>query len=371
MSRVYIIAGEASGDFLGSRLLQHLKSSNPAIEFKGIGGKLMQDAGLTSLFPIEKISLMGFFEILPHILGLRKLIKLTIRDIQEYKPSLLITVDSPGFTYRVAKKIRELEPGVKLVHVVAPSVWAYKPRRAEKYATIYDHLLTLLPFEPPYFTKLGLSCTYIGHPILEQNFYSKDSQTVQYPTVCVTAGSRKGEIMRHTPIFVAALNILSQKYHDLRAVFVLASLEHQNLIEPFLKESLFAYSFTTAKLEAYASSDIALAKSGTNTLEIAASKTPMIVAYKVNFWSYLIIRSIIRIKYVSLINIINNQEIIPEFIQANCAAGKISNSLINLLEQPAVATQQVEKSIQTLRALGLNQEPTPSEKAADMILKFV
>lgn len=297
MTKIYLIAGEMSGDFIGCHLMTSLKnlyeSESKEITFAGVGGKLMEEAGLvSSLFPIKQINIMGFIEIIPHIFQILKLINMTVDDILSQKPDLLITIDSPGFTYRVAKKVRHLNPNLKILHIVAPSVWAYKPSRAFKYAKIYNYLFALLPFEPPYFYKVGLDCRYIGHPIMEQNFYEDKSKarggldilsngiiSSNSKILCVTCGSRKGEIMRHMPIFTDAINIISSKYANLVVIFVISDPSHKELIKSFLTKSSFDYSFSTDRLKVFAASDVSLAKSGTNTLEIAASGTPMIDRY--------------------------------------------------------------------------------------------
>lgn len=371
--KIYLIAGESSGDFIGSQLMQSLKSIITS-EFTGIGGPLMSQQGLKSLFPISEISLMGFFEVIPHIFRIKKLINQTIADIIEKSPDLLITIDSPGFTYRVAKQVRQIKPNLKIIHIVAPSVWAYKPGRALKYAKVYDHLLALLPFEPPYFEKVGLNCHYIGHPVLEQKFYHdkvalKSEFTIpdNAKIICVTPGSRKGEILRHMPIFCEALNIVSTEFKNLYVIFVLANADHQHLIEEFLKEAKFHFIFSTDRLKSFAVGDTALAKSGTNTLEIAASETSMIVAYKINTLSFLLISLLIKVRWISLINIVANKEIIPEFIQSNCNPQSIAMGLIDLLTKPQKAQKQLEESHMALNQLGFKNNTAPSDVAARLI----
>lgn len=376
--KIYLIAGESSGDFIGSRLMQSLKLIITA-EFTGIGGPLMINQGLNSLFPISQISLMGIFEIIPHIVRIKKLINLTVADIIDKSPDLLITIDSPAFTYRVAKQARQLRPKLKIIHIVAPSVWAYKPGRALKYAKVYNHLLALLPFEPAYFNKVGLECHYIGHPVLEQKFYhdkvALKSQLAipnDAKVICLTPGSRQGEILRHMPIFCHALNIVNSQFKNLYVIIVLANVDHQHLIEAFLKEAKFHFIFSTDRLKSFAAADTALAKSGTNTIEVAASKTTMIVAYKINWLSFLLISLLIKVRWISLINIIANKEIIPEFIQSNCNPQSIATALIDLLTKPEKAERQLEESCITLKKLGHKNNQTASDAAARIIVtKFL
>lgn len=370
MAKIYFIAGESSGDFIGQQLIQNLGKD---ISFVGVGGPMMEASGMgKTLFPINKINLMGFVEILPHIFMLNKLIKNTINDILNHQPDILITIDSPGFTYRVAKKIRLLLPSLKIIHVVAPSVWAYKPSRALKYAKVYDCLFALLPFEPQYFHRVGLDCRYIGHPILEQKFYHdksllKKELQITGTLLCVTAGSREGEILKHLPIFYKTLEIVATKYTDLKVIFVLSNPSHEFLIKQFLLNANFKYSFSMDRLKIFAAADIALAKSGTNTLEIAASRTPMIVAYKLNSLSYWFVKALAKIRFISLINIIPNREILPEFIQFNCTPSILSAALIKLLSDQQNAEQQITQSSEILSQLGFQSKSCPSLIAAQII----
>ena len=377
MAKIYIIAGENSGDFIGGSLIKNLKNiCQSKIDFVGIGGSFMESEGIKSLFPIYEINLIGFLEIIPHIFRLHKLIEKTVSDIIEKTPDLLITIDSPGFTYRVAKKIRNKNPNLKMIHIVAPSVWAYKPSRAEKYAKIYDHLFTLLPFEPPYFQKFGLNTSYIGHPILEQEFYSNGDKerlrkefivSESATIITVTPGSRKSEIIMNMPIICESLNIVARKYKDIEVIFVLLNNNYKNLIKSFLINSTFHFSFSYDRLKSYAVADIALAKSGTNTLEIAASNTPMIVMYKLNIMSYFFVKLFIKVKYVSLINIIAQEEIIPECIQSKCTAENISLAIIDLLWNHDKSRTQLEKCQEALHKLGFRSDQNPSLIATQII----
>ncbi|MCC8416016.1 MAG: lipid-A-disaccharide synthase [Rickettsia endosymbiont of Gnoriste bilineata] len=381
MAKIYLIAGEISGDFIGGRLIRSLKElyklEEMKLEFVGVGGSQMEEAGLErSLFSMSQINLIGFVEIIPHIFRITKLIQQTIDDIIQHNPDLLITIDSPGFTYRVVKKVREIRPNLKNMHIVAPSVWAYKPSRAMKYAKIYDYLLALLPFEPPYFQKVGLDCRYIGHPILEQYFYDdKDKQQLkqelQIPIhsklLCVTCGSRKGEIIRHAPIFIEAINLLARQFPNIQVIFVLADPSHQSLIKAFLSDAAFNYQFSSDRLKIFAASDLALAKSGTNTLEIAACNTPMVVAYKLNIVSFFLIKLLIKIPYISLINIVANKEILPELIQFNCTKSNIVARLTSLLVDKEKVAEQLRESQKILIELGLKGHNSSSTVAAHTI----
>ena len=375
--KFYFIAGENSGDFIGAQIIKSIKKINSNrindTSFYGIGGEQMKLAGLKLLFDFEQINLMGFFEVLPHIFRINKLINKTVNDIINSGTKILITIDSPGFTFRVAARVRKLAPEIKLVHVVAPSVWAYKEGRAKKYSKVYDKLLTLLPFEPPYFTKYGLSSEFIGYPALEQDFYDKTQdlrQDFNIPNnqkiIAITPGSRKTEISRHMPIIREALDLLSSTTR-LTAIFVQPNELHVNLINKYLVGAKFDFTFSAERLKSFATSDLALAKSGTNTMEIAASGTPMIIGYKLNYLTYLIIKICIKIKYVNIINIISNKEVIPEYIQSDFTAENIANALNALISDPNKANLQTVNTKEILKIIGLNNKRPPSSKAAEII----
>ncbi len=370
--KLYFIAGEFSGDFIGYKVIKAIKSkekNSSEFECFGVGGDLMKSQGIDSLFDFQQINLMGFVEVVPHIMRIKSLIESTVQDVITKKTDLLITIDSPGFTFRVAEKVKKLAPQIKLIHIVAPSVWAYKEGRAKKYAKLYDKLLTLLPFEPPYFTKYGLDSEFIGHPILEQDFPIKDNSFVanDIKQICITPGSRKGEILNHMPIIKSALNLLAKKY-QFKAIFIQPNNNYIDDIFKHLQDAEFGFSVSTDRLKIFASSDVALAKSGTNTLEIACCGTPQIIGYKLNSLTFLILRMIIKVKYANLINIIANREIIPELIQTNFNAQNIFHSIDKLLSDKYLAKQQLSKSYSILQKMGFQREILPSEKAARAIL---
>lgn len=371
--KIYFIVGESSGDFIASNIMYNLKSMS-SCEFFGIGGDLMKIQGLDTLFPSSEISIIGFFELIPHFFRIKNLIQRTIKDIMSKNPDLLITVDSQEFNYRVAKKIRCFKPNLKIIQIVAPSVWAYRPKRANSYANLYDYLLTILPFEAPFFRKVGLKCSYIGHPILEQKFYINNKMGLtdsnNKKIICVTLGSRKSEIVRHMPIFTKALNIVSKKIDNLEVMFVIENKFYKEIVLKFLqKNANFIFIFPTDKLRSFASADLALAKSGTNTLEIAASGTSMIVAYKFNILTFILIKLLVKIKWISLINIIAKKSILPEFVQFKCKPELIAESIIEMLLNSQKSSDQVEKSKKALIKLGLNFKFKPSEIAAKIIIK--
>ncbi len=372
--KVFIIAGEASGDLIGSKLIDALKKRIPYLDIIGIGGKHMELRGVRSIIPISKLSLMGFIEIIPHIFLLKKLIKHTVKKVIEYQPDLVITIDSPGFNFRVVEALRKEGVKSKFLHIVAPSVWAYNPERAEKVANLYDMLFTLLPFEPPLFTRYGLKTEFIGHPIFEQNFkrnvaYFRKKYNIpeEAKIICVTPGSRTGEIKKHMKIFLKALKLLQTRY-NIFAVFPLNKMDDAVLVESYIQgEVPHICVFDDERADAYFVADVAIAKSGTNTLEISACETPLIVAYKVNFLTYWYVKNKALIRYISLINILADHEIIPEFIQDQCTPSALATAASKYLENDRLSEIQVQEASKVMREIGLGAKVKASERAAEII----
>ncbi len=420
--RVFIIAGEASGDLLGEKIIIAIKNELTArlsndnaeftgieftgIEFTGIGGELMKNQGQKQIFGIDQLSIMGFIEILPHLFRIIRLINYTASEIVAQKPDLLITIDAPAFSFRVAKKVMELEQKnqsttIKKIHLIAPSVWAYGAKRAEKIAKIYNLLLAILPFEPPYFTKYGLKTTFIGHPIVEnitknlkeealgteenhkiiakknfaKQFQISDSDLESFnleKLIIITPGSRISEVQKIFPIFVETINLLAQKGFKIRlAIFVLPKT--LAIVSDIAKNLNVAYHLIPQNQQqtALLTADFALAKSGTNNLEISLHKIPLLIAYKVNWLSFLYFNAIVKIRYANLINILANKIIIPEAIQKDCNPQFLLHHLENLMTNPNMAQKQISESQEMLKILGLKSLTKPTEKAGKSIVDLL
>ena len=367
MKKFFIIAGEASGDLLGSKLIRELKLLEPDASFIGVGGKLMKEQGLVSIFPMEELSVMGFAEVLPHLSKLLRRIKQTASVANKENPDYLITIDSPDFCFRVLKKVKG---SFKKVHLIAPSVWAYREGRAEKISKLYDLLLCILPFEPPYFEKYGLKSVFIGHPLLEEAPIAQRNNKDDSLLVALTPGSRSSEVKKIFPEFIGAINLLAPKFPNLKVVIPLVDKTRQTVVE-MAKSLKVPYDFCeqNEKKEMLSKVDYALAKSGTNTLEFSLNNIPIIVAYKVNYLSYYLIKMMIKVKFGNLLNLILNREVIPEMMQKNCEAEKISLNLEKLISQPSLAQKQIDEASIALKMLGLGSLENPSQKAVKEILK--
>lgn len=379
--KIFIIAGEASGDVLGSKLMWQLKEQYHDIEFSGIGGQLMQQQGLDSIIPMEELSVMGFFEILPHIPKLLKYIAYSAKEIERQNPDCVITIDAPDFCFRVVEKLKNYQG--KKIHFIAPSVWAYRENRAQKVAKLYDLLLTILPFEPPYFEKYGLKSVFVGHPIVENapDLVRKEKKNIAFrlqhkinindKVLCVTPGSRNGEVLKIFPIFIEVINNLGVDHNDLTVVIPIAD-KTRHLVTQMAQSIKVPYVLIEKeeKESMFFASNCALAKSGTNTIELSLYHIPMVIAYKVNALSYMIIKKMAKIRYVNLINIISNKEIIPEMIQSDCNCNKIFYHLKRLIENEHIGYKQIEDSALALEMMGLGSK-NASKVAAQEILKII
>lgn len=381
--KIFLIAGEASGDVLGGKLIAAIKKQigNSEIELMGVGGPKMEAQGLKSIFPISELSLMGFAEIVPHIPKLLKLIKNTTDLIAREQPDLLITIDAPDFCFRVVKKLKNYQEAqkIKKVHMIAPSVWAYREGRAEKIAKLYDLLLAILPFEPPYFEKYGLKTVFIGHPIVEEEIKNDGTKfKVRHKIgddeilICLTPGSRNGEVKKIFPEMIGAINLLALKYHNIKVAIPLIEKTKELIKEEINQLNVEVILVDQKeKNELFSAANFAIAKSGTNTVEIAMYELPMIVVYKANILTFLIIKILSKVKFANLINLILNKEVIPELLQLDCRADLIASKLDNLIKNPQLAQKQIEESKIALNIMGMNSATKSSDKGAAEILKLL
>ena len=377
---IYLIAGEASGDFLGSQLMKALKKQDPKIQFLGVGGDLMKAEGLHSLFPMSELSVMGVMEVLPRLSLLMKRIKQTADNIQKTKPDIVVTIDAPDFCHRVIKRVikqvkKQSNELPKFIHYVAPTVWAWRPKRAEKISKFLDGLICLFDFEPPYFKKEGLTSVAVGHPMMESGV--QEAQPLEIgnnntPKLGVFFGSRQGEIKRISPVILNAIKKIIEEKPDIE--LVVPTLPHlENKVRELLqniKNPVHVFTDQNHKWPIFKACDAAIAVSGTVGLELAAANVPHVIAYKANKLTFLILKRLIKVEFAHLANIITDKEVIPEFIQGECQAEDIANEVLLLLDDPATAqTQRKEfELIQTRIGSGVS---APSNLAADFILKNI
>ena len=378
MPLIYLIAGEASGDAIGGRLMRAIADRRPDATFAGIGGEAMAAQGFVSLFPMRDLALMGLLEVLPRLRQLKARLNQTIGDIAARRPSVVVTIDSPGFTLRVLRAIAPL--GVPRAHYVAPQVWAWREGRVRHYPGLWDRLLCLLPFEQAFFARHNLPATFVGHPVLESGadtgdadrFRARHAIAPDARILTLMPGSRRTEVSRLLPILGATLQSVAGAVPNLRPVVPVAGP-----VGEAVRQGTAAWpnppilvTETEEKHDAFAASAAALTKSGTSTLELALAGVPMLVAYRVNPLTAAIARRLVNVRYASLVNLLAEQEIIPEMIQGDCTPDRLATVLTGLLTDPAAADAQraaCRVELEKLRP----PRGLPSEAAADAVLELL
>lgn len=355
-----MIAGEPSGDSIGASLIKAILSINPRVCIKGIGGNMMKEQGVFSLFDIKELSVGGIVEVLPKLFKINNLIKKTVQDILEDMPDIVVTIDSPGFSFRVARLLKKHINGhrMKLVHYVAPSVWAWRPSRARKIAHIYDHLLTLFDFEPKFFEKEGLKTTFVGHHAVEE--FSPQENGKKTDTILVMPGSRVQEIEKLLPVFLNVANKIGNN-------IVIPSFPH--LVPLIQKTSSSSHVLIetdyNSKKKLYKTSKLAIVASGTATLELALSGCPMVVAYMVSPLTFSILKHFVKVKFISLVNIIMQKEIVRELIQEDCS----EENLIKAVND--ISYDRQNESFKLIKQKVMNDGKSPSHLAAEVVLSLL
>ena len=383
--KIFIIAGEDSGDKLGSAIMDSLiAATDDSLNFVGIGGNGMTSRGLRSLFPMSELSVMGFIEIASQYTKLKKRINETVFSILNEKPDILLTIDAPEFCFRVAKKIKLINKDIPIAHYVAPTVWAWRPGRAKNISKFIDHILALFPFEPPYFRDVEINCDFVGHPIVSENLADEDSITefkkefsiTDEPIILCLPGSRKAEIDRLMPVFGKTLDRFSNILPDAR--FILPStpdvyeyskiyLEHMPKDLVFLTPEKFGLEkYLQFKKASFKISCLALAASGTVSLELAANNTPMVIGYDMNFFSRNIVGLMLKTDTVNLVNLITGNRSIPECIGSNF---NCDNLFLEMVRVYSNSQSQIKDFETTMDLLGINNL-SPNIRAANSLLKF-
>jgi lipid-A-disaccharide synthase len=375
MPLIYLIAGEASGDVLGARLMRAIKDRRADVVFTGIGGAGMATEGLASLFPIRDLSVMGLLEVLPKIVRLRDLLRRAIADIQARKPDILVTIDSPGFTLRV---LRGLQPTtLKRAHYVAPQAWAWRENRVKTYPGLWDELLCLLPFEPAFFARHGLSGTFVGHPVLEsgadqgnaERFRARHGVAADARVLTVMPGSRTSEVSRLLPILEATIKRLP--------VPVVPVVPLAGPVEDMVRRRTASWpvppvlvSTGDDKYDAFAASAAALTKSGTSTLELALAGVPMLVTYRINAVTHQIVKRAVKVRHASILNLLLDRPVVPELLQYDSRPDLLAAALHRLLTDPQAAKAQ-RKGFDEALALLRPASGTPSGAAAEAVLAML
>lgn len=376
---IWLLAGETSGDELGAKLIKALRHFNPSLKFCGVGGPRMQEQGLEILFPMQDLAVMGLVEVLPKIRMLSNRLNQAVEHIKTVRPDVVVTIDSPGFSLRLLKRIADLS--IPRVHYVAPQVWAWHESRVKKFPGLWEKLLCLLPFEKEFFSKHGLQSTFVGHPILETEVHHGNAEQFRQdhqlsdkaPIVLFMPGSRRSELPKLMPIFKQTLSLLKRQLHDVTAVIPTSPLAKErvlHMVNDWPVKPIIIHD-PQDKYNAYAAANAALTKSGTTTLELALAKVPMAVTYRVNPVTAMIARRMIKVPYVCMLNLLANDQVVPELLQEDCHPEKLSAMLMGLLTDPEKAKAQQDAFTEIIHQLSGPDDELPSHVAAKEILEMI
>ena len=376
MKKIFVLTGEPSGDKLASTVISKLKQTNDDIHYSCVGGVHLNSLGIKSIFNLKEITYIGFTSVLFNIFKIRNKINKTVSEIIKFNPDILFSVDSPDFTLRVAERVKKINKNIKTIHYVAPQVWIWREGRVKKFKNFVDHILLLFDFEKKYFDKENIPNTFVGHPLLEEKTKTKIDLTSlidkKKKIISLFAGSRNSETSVLLPILCNFIKMMNEKFNDYIFIFH-ATDENKNFIVNFLKKNTInnfqVISDENIKSQVLSNSIFAVAKSGTVSLEICNAKIPSIIIYKINKINYLIMKSLVKIKFANIINIINNKEIIPELLQGECNAKEIYNSVVYLLKNPVMMKKQVNDCEKTL--CEIRSKTSSSEEASLLLAKFL
>jgi lipid-A-disaccharide synthase len=375
--KIFLIATEESGDRLGASLMKVLRQRlGGAVRFEGVGGQAMAREGLTSLFPIEELSIIGLAAVVAQLPKILRLIRETARAVTQASPDILVIIDSPDFTHRVARRVRASDPAIPIIDYVSPSVWAWRSGRARAMCRYVDHVLALLPFEPEEYRRLrGPPCSYVGHPLIEQTATLRPNPDEQKrrdeapPVLLVLPGSRRSEIRHHMAVFGETLGRLRDE--GVAFELILPTMPHLlEAVSEGIKDWKVAPRVVVGEQEKRAAFRIAraaLAKSGTVTLELALAGVPMVTAYKTGAIEAWIVLKAINVKSVILANLVVGENVVPEFLQQDCTPEKLAPALREVLDDSPMRRRQVEAFAGIDRIMTTGDQP-PGVRAADIVL---
>jgi len=376
MKKIFILTGEPSGDKLASTVINKLKKKHSDIEYLSVGGSHLNSLGIKSIYDLKEITYIGFTSVILNLFKIRNKINETVKQIIEFNPDILFSVDSPDFTLRVAEKVKSINPNIKTIHYVAPQVWVWREGRVKKFKKFLDHILLLFDFEKKYFDKENIPNTFVGHPLLEHETKDKiDLSSIisnDKKIISLFSGSRSSEVNLLLPILIDFINMMDAKFDNFTFVFH-ATDENKNLISEKINyinlKNAEVISDENIKKQILNKSTFAVSKSGTVSLEICNAKVPSIIIYKMNFLNFLIVRMLVKIKFANIINIINDKEIIPELIQKECNAKEIYNSVVYFLKNPELMKKQINDYEETLTKI--RSKTSSSDEASSVLNKFL
>ena len=376
MKKIFILTGESSGDKLASSVIVSLKKINSDIKYLSVGGENLKSLGIDSIYDLKEITYLGFTKVLFNLFKINNKINETVKAILDFNPDVLFTVDSPDFTLRVVERVKKQNFKIKAIHYVAPQVWVWREGRVKKIKKFIDHVLLLFSFEKKYFEKEKISCDFVGHPLLDSK---KDdridiNQVVgkNKAMISIFAGSRASEINTLMPILLNFIKLMDNNYSDIKYIFH-STKAYSQLIQLHIKKTHLSncevISDNKIKAHILKKSIFAVVKSGTVSLEVCREQIPSIIIYKMNFINFLIIKILVKVRYANIINIIANEEIIPELLQSKCSSKNIYKTVSEYLEAPLKIRKQVNKTQIIINSL--KTEKPSSELASHALNRFL
>ena len=375
MKKIFILTGEPSGDKLASEVISKIKKKRTHLDFLCVGGSYLEKLDIKSIFDQKEITYIAFTDVILNFLKIKRKINETVKEILKFNPDILFSVDSPDFTLRVSKQVKIKNSKIKTIHFIAPKVWAWREGRVKEMKRFIDHILLLFQFEKKYFDKEALKNTFVGHPLLDNN--SKENVKLDQflnkkKIISIFPGSRVSEIKHHMPILINFIKKMNHKDYSYSFVFH-STVHNKEFISNFTKkekiENIEIIFDDKIKKEILKKSTFAVVKSGTVSLEVCKMNIPSIVIYKMNFINFYIAKFLLNIKFVNMINIINNKEVIPELIQSECNADEIFKSVLYFLKKPYLIAKQKDEINNTLK--NMSSITSSSEEASKIVLSYI
>ena len=376
MKKIFILTGEPSGDKLASTVISRLKLENPEIEYLSVGGTHLKNLGIKSIYNLKEITYLGFTSVLLNIFKINSKINKTVEEIIKFSPDILLSVDSPDFTLRVAEKVKKINSNIKTIHYVAPQVWVWRKNRVKKIKKFIDHILLLFEFEKKYFDEENIQNTFVGHPLIERNQNNKTVIENILPKdkkiISLFPGSRNSETNVLLPILLDFVKLMNLKHNEY-FFYIHATEENKNLILQQIKnfnfDNIDIVSEENIKSKILSKSIFAVSKSGTVSLQICNFKVPSIIIYKLSFINFMIFKILVNVKFANIINIINNREVIPELLQKECNANEIYRSVIYFLKNPELVENQLLDCSKTLD--GIRSKTSSAGEVCSILIKYL
>ena len=375
MKKIFILTGEPSGDKLASEVVSEIIKKRTDLEFLSVGGTNLEKLGIKTIFDQKEITYIAFTDIILNFFKIKRKIKETVNEVLKFKPDILFSVDSPDFTLRVAKLVKEKNSKIKTIHFIAPKVWAWREGRVKKMKKFLDHVLLLFKFEKEFFDKENLTNTFVGHPLLDKKINENihiDQFLDKKNIISIFPGSRFSEIKHHTPILINFIKKMNIKDPNYNFIFHSTDKNKELILNYISKEQIQNIEIINdnkIKNKVLKKSIFAVVKSGTVSLEVCKMNIPSIIIYKMNFINFYLAKFLLNIKFVNMINIINNREVIPELIQSECNADEIFKSVYYFLKKPDLIAKQKEEIKKTLE--NLTSSSSSSEEASNIILSYI